>query len=68
MWILLREKKVQALFYNVQTGGPITDRVKAAAAGAGVAVVPVTETLPPDQHYLDWMKRNLDALSAAVKK
>jgi zinc/manganese transport system substrate-binding protein len=40
--------------------------VKAAAFEAGVPVVPVTETMPPGLHYLDWMSQNLDAIEAAL--
>lgn len=43
---LLASGSVQLLVYNVQTTGPVTDRVKAAAADAGVPVVGVSETLP----------------------
>jgi zinc/manganese transport system substrate-binding protein len=65
---LYRQRKVQALFYNVQTSGPITEKVKAAAEAAGVAVVPVTETLPPGAHYLTWMSVNIDALERAISR
>ena len=65
---LYRDKKVDALFYNEQTSGPITEKVKAAASSAGIAVVPVTETLPEGDDYLEWMTKNLAALSSAVDK
>ncbi len=65
---LYRDKKVDALFYNEQTSGPITEKVKAAATSAGIAVVPVTETLPEGDDYLVWMSKNLVALSSAVDK
>jgi zinc/manganese transport system substrate-binding protein len=61
-----RLKKVQALFYNVQTSGPITEKVKSAAQDADIPVVAVTETLPPGQDYLAWMGANLDALDQAI--
>ena len=54
------------LVYNEQTTSPETEQVKAAALAAGVPVVPVTETLPPGLHYLDWMSQNLDAIEAAL--
>ncbi len=43
---LLASGSVRLLVYNVQTTGPVTDRVKAAAIAAGVPVVGVSETLP----------------------
>ena len=54
------------LVYNEQTTSPETEQVKAAALEAGVPVVPVTETMPPGLHYLDWMSQNLDAIEAAL--
>jgi len=57
---------VDLLVYNSQTTGPQTDRVKDAAETAGVPVVPMSETLPAGEHYLDWMRANLDALQAAL--
>jgi zinc/manganese transport system substrate-binding protein len=56
-----------ALVYNEQTTGPETEKVLAAAENNGVAVVPVTETMPADSDYVGWMGDNLTALEAAVK-
>jgi zinc/manganese transport system substrate-binding protein len=61
-------KKVQALVYNEQTSGPQTEKVLAAARTAGIAVVPVTETLPQGKDYLGWMTANVDALARALAK
>ncbi len=58
--------QVRALVYNEQTSGPETEQVLAAARAAGVAVVPVTETLPDGEDYLSWMGGNLDAVVAAL--
>ena len=57
---------VRALVYNAQTSGAQTDQVRQAAEAAGVAVVPVTETLPSGKDYLSWMGANLDAVVAAL--
>ena len=65
---LYRDKKVKALVYNEQTSGPVTEKVKAAAKRAGIAIVPVTETLPTGDDYLEWMSSNLGALATAVSK
>lgn len=64
---LFTGKKVKALVYNEQTTGPQTEQVLAAAKANGVAIVPVTETLPPGTDYLGWMNANVDALSAALR-
>jgi len=58
--------QVRALVYNEQTSGPETEQVMAAARAAGVAVVPVTETLPAGQDYLSWMRGTLDRVVAAL--
>lgn len=63
---LFTGKQVKALVYNEQTTGPQTDQVLAAAKANGIAVVPVTETLPAGTDYLGWMSANLDAIAKAV--
>ena len=59
--------QVKALVYNEQTTGPQTEQVLAAAKQNGIAVVPVTETLPAGVDYLTWMNDNVDAVAAAVR-
>ncbi|GAA2007962.1 zinc/manganese transport system substrate-binding protein [Nakamurella flavida] len=63
---LFADKKVDALVYNSQTSGPQTEAVLQAAKDNGIAVVPVTETLPAGQDYLGWMGSNLTALDTAL--
>jgi zinc/manganese transport system substrate-binding protein len=63
---LVSTGSVDALVSNQQTSGPVTERVTAAAKGAGVPVVPVTETLPEGRSYLSWMRDNLDHLRTAL--
>ena len=63
---LFDQGQVGLLAYNEQTVGPQTDRVLQAAQANGVAVVPVTETLPAGETYLSWMQKNVDAVAAAV--
>ncbi len=58
--------QVKALVYNQQTSGPVTQRVEQAARANGIPVIAVTETLPPGQHYLSWMRTNLNALDVAL--
>ncbi|MCU1401883.1 MAG: transporter substrate-binding protein [Microbacteriaceae bacterium] len=59
--------KVKLLSYNEQTTGPQTEQVLAAAKAAGVAVVPVRETLPAGKDYLAWMTDNIAAVKAALQ-
>ena len=63
---LLHSKAVKLLAYNEQTSGPETEKVLSAAKKAGVAVVPVTETLPSGKDYISWMTANIDAVAKAL--
>ncbi|MFF7602654.1 metal ABC transporter solute-binding protein, Zn/Mn family [Streptomyces mirabilis] len=63
---LFTVKQVKALVYNAQTSGPQTEKAENAAKTAGIAVVPVTETLPKGKDYLGWMTSNVDALASAL--
>jgi zinc/manganese transport system substrate-binding protein len=65
---LMTGKQVAALVYNEQTVGPETEKLKEAAESGGVAVVPVTETMPDGKDYLGWMGDNLSAVRAAVSR
>ncbi|GAA3692447.1 hypothetical protein GCM10022377_01000 [Zhihengliuella alba] len=58
--------EIAVLAYNPQSASPQTEAVRSAAEEAGVPVVELTETLPDDQDYADWMSTNLDALEAAL--
>ncbi len=63
---LVQGKQVAALIYNEQTSSPETQEVQSAAQSAGVAVVPVTETLPAGEDYVSWMDRTVTALAGAL--
>jgi zinc/manganese transport system substrate-binding protein len=64
---LVTDGSVALLAYNEQTTGAETEQLLAAAKKAGVAVVPVTETLPAGDDYLSWQTANLDAIETALK-
>lgn len=63
---LVSSHDVAFLVYNEQTTGPQTDQVVAAAQGADVPVVRVTETLPEGEDYVTWMADNLAAFAEAL--
>jgi zinc/manganese transport system substrate-binding protein len=67
MEALLRERRVDALLYNSQAVSPITQRLRSLADAHGVAVVPVTETLPRGLTYQQWQLRQLRALREALQ-
>lgn len=63
---LFSDHQVEALIYNDQTTGTITDQVESAAKDAGIAVVPVSETLPDGTDYVGWMSDNVEAIANAL--
>jgi zinc/manganese transport system substrate-binding protein len=62
----LKQHKVRALIYNKQVSDKLTDRLIAIAKKAKVPVVPVTETMPGDVSFSDWMLGELDTLDTAL--
>jgi zinc/manganese transport system substrate-binding protein len=63
----LSARRVSALVFNPQTGSPVVEGLRDRAAGAGVAVVDVTETLPAGvTDYLTWVDGTRAALARAV--
>ncbi|WNV81900.1 metal ABC transporter solute-binding protein, Zn/Mn family [Umezawaea sp. Da 62-37] len=64
---LVTGKQVTALVNNTQTENSVTQQLVSKAEAAGVPVVGVTETLPEGvAGYLDWMTKQVDALSGAL--
>jgi zinc/manganese transport system substrate-binding protein len=64
----LRSHTAKILFYNSQVTDPTTDRLKKIAQEAGVPIVGVTETQPPEfKIYVEWMKHELDAVQAGLQ-
>jgi zinc/manganese transport system substrate-binding protein len=59
---------VKVLLYNEQSTSPQSDQVLAAANDNGVAVVPVTETLPAGEDYISWMGHTIDQLATALDR
>ncbi|MEO6534072.1 MAG: zinc ABC transporter substrate-binding protein [Pseudolysinimonas sp.] len=58
--------QAKLIVYNVQTGGPQTDAVLAAAKKAGIPAVPVSETLPPGFDYVTWQRGVLATIAQAL--
>jgi zinc/manganese transport system substrate-binding protein len=63
---LVAKRRVEALLYNKQAVSPITRRIRAAATGAGVPVVGVTETLPARLTFQDWQLQQVQDLARAL--
>ncbi|RDI20839.1 metal ABC transporter solute-binding protein, Zn/Mn family [Lentzea flaviverrucosa] len=65
---LVEGKQIAVLLENTQTENQVTKSVVEKAKTAGVPVVAVTETLPEGvTGYLDWMSKQVDELSRALK-
>jgi zinc/manganese transport system substrate-binding protein len=62
----LKNHRVKVLLYNTQSGGELSQRMKAMAEAEKIPVVGVSETEPPGVHYQDWMLTQLNALDAAL--
>lgn len=54
------------LAYNEQTAGPQADELRSAAEAAGTPVVSLTETMPADSTYIEWMGGNITAVEDAL--
>jgi zinc/manganese transport system substrate-binding protein len=62
----LKEHKVKVLIYNSQVSEKLTERLRDIAGKAKVPVVGVTETMPANVSFHDWVLGELDALDKAL--
>jgi zinc/manganese transport system substrate-binding protein len=62
----LRGRKVKALIYNKQVSEKLTERLRDIAVKAKVPVVGVTESMPTDTNFQNWVLGELDALDKAL--
>jgi len=61
-------KRIDLLLYNSQTVSPITQRIRDAAAKAGIPVLGVTETLPPGLTFQQWQLGQARQIEAALRR
>jgi zinc/manganese transport system substrate-binding protein len=64
----LKERKVKALIYNSQVSEKLTERLRDIAGKAKVPVIGVTETMPPNVSFQDWVLGELEALDKALSE
>jgi zinc/manganese transport system substrate-binding protein len=62
----LKEHKVKVLIYNSQVSEKLTERLRDLAGRSKVPVVGVTETMPANVSFQDWVLGELDALDKAL--
>ena len=60
-------RQVKLLLYNAQATSPTTQTVQDLAKGAGIPVIAVTETLPPEYAtYQAWQLAQVQAILTAL--
>ena len=62
----LKERKVRLLIYNSQVSEKLTERLRDIARRARIPVIGVTETMPPNVKFQDWLLGELDAIDKAL--
>ncbi len=62
----LKERKVRLLIYNSQVSDRLTERLRDIAKRAKVPVIGVTETMPANVKFQDWLLGELDVLDKAL--
>lgn len=62
----LKERKVRLLIYNSQVSEKLTERLRDIAKRAKVPVIGVTETMPANVKFQDWLLGELDNLDKAL--
>ena len=63
----LKNRRVEALIYNRQTGETLARRMVEIAKAARIPVIAVAETEPPGETYQSWVAGELDALGRALE-
>ncbi len=59
---LKNKSKVKLLIYNAQVTDPTTDNLKKLALNNHIPVLGVSETMPANAHYYEWMNDTLEKL------
>ena len=60
------QHQIKVLISNVQTVTPVTAHLQQDARDAGIPVVSVSETMPPNETYQSWMLKQLQSLHASL--
>jgi zinc/manganese transport system substrate-binding protein len=64
----LKERKVRLLIYNSQVSDKLTERLRNIAKRAKVPMIGVTETMPANVRFQDWLLGELDVLDKALSE
>jgi zinc/manganese transport system substrate-binding protein len=68
MTSLMTRRQVKVLVYNSQVVSPITSRIRAAAAQAGIPAVGMSETMPPRLTFQSWLLGETRSLRKALSR
>jgi zinc/manganese transport system substrate-binding protein len=63
----LRQHRVHALIYNEQVINPLTQKMLDLARQEKIPIVGVTEMMPPNLNYIDWILKELNDLDNALE-
>lgn len=63
----LKTHQIQILFYNEQVITPATQQLKKIAIESGISVVGISETMPSNFTYQQWINQVLDKIEAVLK-
>lgn len=63
----MSQHQIKILIYNEQTQTPITTNLQTAAKQQHIPIVPVTETMPMNKTYQEWMLDQLTLLEQALQ-
>lgn len=61
------KREIKVLIYNKQTVTPLTTNLQNLAQQQHIPVIPVTETMPTDKSYQQWMLDQLTALEQGLQ-
>lgn len=64
----IKTHQAKILIYNEQTITPITTNLQNEARQQNIPIVAVTETMPPQKTYQQWMSDQLDTLMQALQQ
>lgn len=63
---ILKAKKPAVFLFNTQNANSATKAARKLAEQNGIAIIPLTETLPVGLDYITWMQENVQALAEAL--
>jgi zinc/manganese transport system substrate-binding protein len=63
----IKNKKIKMFINNIQSSSPIVENMVALAKENDIPIIEVTETLPKDKSYLQWMVDQVNQIKSALQ-